>query len=65
MSARETLLTSRLRELHGTGTQAGDWEELNGIMDVYAPLTAGRSKSQPLHIGAVKSNVGHSESAAG
>ena len=52
-------------ELHGTGTQAGDYEEMKGIMDVYAPLTKGRSKTQPLHIGAVKSNVGHSESAAG
>ena len=51
-------------ELHGTGTQAGDYEEMQGIMDVYAPLGA-RGKSQPLHIGAVKSNVGHSESAAG
>ncbi|KAF1957831.1 putative polyketide synthase [Byssothecium circinans] len=52
-------------ELHGTGTQAGDHEEMKGIMEVYAPLTKRRSKDQPLHIGAVKSNVGHSESAAG
>jgi monodictyphenone polyketide synthase len=52
-------------ELHGTGTQAGDYEEMQGIMDVYAPLAKGRSKAQPLHIGSVKSNVGHSESAAG
>jgi monodictyphenone polyketide synthase len=52
-------------ELHGTGTQAGDHEEMQGIMEVYAPLTKRRSKDQPLHIGAVKSNVGHSESAAG
>ena len=53
-------------ELHGTGTQAGDYEEMSGIMDVYAPSTKGRrSKDQRLHIGAVKSNVGHSESAAG
>lgn len=52
-------------ELHGTGTQAGDYEELKGVMDVYAPLTKRRTKDQPLHIGAVKANVGHSESAAG
>ncbi|EME79056.1 uncharacterized protein MYCFIDRAFT_34361 [Pseudocercospora fijiensis CIRAD86] len=52
-------------ELHGTGTQAGDFEEMSGIMDVYAPLTKRRSKDQPLHIGAVKSNVGHGESVAG
>ncbi len=52
-------------ELHGTGTQAGDYEEMQGIVDVYAPSGKGRSKQQPLHVGAVKSNVGHSESAAG
>ncbi|KAL9094354.1 MAG: hypothetical protein Q9165_003495 [Trypethelium subeluteriae] len=52
-------------ELHGTGTQAGDHEEMQGILDVYAPLTKRRGKDQPLHIGAVKANVGHSESAAG
>ena len=52
-------------ELHGTGTQAGDHEEMQGIMEVYAPLTKRRSKDQPLYIGAVKANVGHSESAAG
>ena len=52
-------------ELHGTGTQAGDHEEMQGIMQVYAPLTKRRSKNQPLHIGAVKANIGHGESAAG
>ncbi|KAH0122847.1 putative polyketide synthase, partial [Aureobasidium melanogenum] len=52
-------------ELHGTGTQAGDHEEMKGIMDVYAPLAKRRRNDQPLYIGAVKSNVGHSESGAG
>lgn len=52
-------------ELHGTGTQAGDHEEMKGIMDVFAPLSKRRRNDQPLHIGAVKSNVGHSESGAG
>ncbi|KAJ9605946.1 Non-reducing polyketide synthase PKS8-1 [Cladophialophora chaetospira] len=52
-------------ELHGTGTQAGDYEEMKGIMDVYAPLVKRRSKDQPLHIGAVKANLGHGESVAG
>lgn len=52
-------------ELHGTGTQAGDHEEMQGIMNVYAPLTKRRSKDQPLHIGAVKANLGHGESVAG
>ncbi|KAG9871680.1 putative polyketide synthase, partial [Aureobasidium melanogenum] len=52
-------------ELHGTGTQAGDHEEMKGIMDVYAPLAKRRRNDQPLYVGAVKSNVGHSESGAG
>lgn len=55
-------------EMHGTGTQAGDMEEIKSVTDVFAP-SAGpvrrRSSKQPLYIGAVKSNVGHSESAAG
>jgi monodictyphenone polyketide synthase len=52
-------------ELHGTGTQAGDSEEVQSITDVFAPLMKKRSKKNPLHIGAVKSNVGHGEAAAG
>jgi monodictyphenone polyketide synthase len=52
-------------ELHGTGTQAGDSEEVQSITNVFAPLTKKRSKKNPLHIGAVKSNVGHGEAAAG
>lgn len=55
-------------EMHGTGTQAGDMEEIKSVTDVFAPVggsTRRRSPKQPLYIGAVKSNVGHSESAAG
>ncbi|PHH60155.1 hypothetical protein CDD81_2073 [Ophiocordyceps australis] len=52
-------------ELHGTGTQAGDHEEMEATTQVYAPLTRRRTKDQPLHIGAVKANVGHGESVAG
>lgn len=52
-------------ELHGTGTQAGDAEEIKGITDVFAPIKSRRHSRQPLHIGAVKSNVGHGEAAAG
>lgn len=55
-------------EMHGTGTQAGDMEEIKSVTDVFAPnggAARRRSSKQPLYIGAVKSNVGHSESAAG
>ncbi|KAK5705874.1 Type I Iterative PKS [Elasticomyces elasticus] len=53
-------------ELHGTGTQAGDYEEMQGILDVYAPDSSSRRRSdQKLHIGSVKSNIGHGESVAG
>ncbi|KAG6001227.1 Type I Iterative PKS [Claviceps maximensis] len=52
-------------ELHGTGTQAGDHEEMQGIMEVYAPLVKRRAADNPLHIGAVKANLGHGESVAG
>ena len=52
-------------ELHGTGTKAGDHEEMQGIMAMYAPLTKRRSKDQTLYIRAAKSNVGHNASAAG
>ena len=50
-------------EMHGTGTQAGDSTEVRSVTDVFAPKR--RSRSHPLHLGAVKSNVGHGEAAAG
>ncbi|KAK2594652.1 hypothetical protein QQS21_007628 [Conoideocrella luteorostrata] len=54
-------------EMHGTGTQAGDAQEIQSVTEVFAPLTATkrRSPNQPLHIGAVKSSVGHGEAVAG
>lgn len=53
-------------ELHGTGTQAGDFEEMQGVLDVYAPETSPRRRAdQPLHIGSCKANIGHGESVAG
>ena len=51
--------------VHGTGTQAGDFEEIQSVSDVFAPRVRRRSPKKPLYIGAVKSNVGHSEAAAG
>ncbi len=53
-------------ELHGTGTQAGDSVEIESITDVFAPNQGQKRRpAQPLHIGAVKSNIGHGEAAAG
>ncbi|KAI1324432.1 putative polyketide synthase [Xylariaceae sp. FL0255] len=54
-------------EMHGTGTQAGDAEEIQSVTEVYAPNALGkrRSSKNPLYIGAVKANVGHGEAAAG
>lgn len=53
-------------EMHGTGTQAGDFEEMSSVLDVYAPNQSPRRRSdQALHIGSVKANVGHGESVAG
>lgn len=52
-------------EMHGTGTQAGDTTEMRSVTDVFAPKNTKRHANEPLHIGAVKANVGHGESAAG
>ena len=52
-------------EMHGTGTQAGDVTEMRSVTDVFAPEEDGRRQDQPLHIGAIKANVGHGEAAAG
>lgn len=49
-------------ECHGTGTQAGDPLEVNGAASVFA---ATRPADDPLLIGSIKSNIGHSEPAAG
>jgi acyl transferase domain-containing protein len=53
-------------EMHGTGTQAGDITEMSSVSDVFAPEGArGAGIDKALHIGAVKSNIGHGEAAAG
>lgn len=49
-------------ECHGTGTLVGDPIEILGAAAVFAP---GRKDQEPLVIGSVKSNIGHSEGAAG
>lgn len=52
-------------EMHGTGTQAGDAAEMSSVSNVFAPASPGRPKEHPLWLGAVKSNIGHGESASG
>ncbi|KAJ6023925.1 Acyl transferase/acyl hydrolase/lysophospholipase [Penicillium herquei] len=49
-------------ECHGTGTLVGDPIEVDGAASVFAES---KSAAQPLVIGSVKSNIGHSEAAAG
>lgn len=47
-------------EAHGTGTKVGDPQEVNSIVDFFC-----KDRSDPLLIGSVKSNMGHSEPASG
>ncbi|KAL9110535.1 MAG: hypothetical protein Q9227_004893 [Pyrenula ochraceoflavens] len=49
-------------ECHGTGTKAGDVVEIEGLASVFSNVL---SADHPLRIGSIKSNIGHSEPAAG
>ncbi|MCH9650133.1 MAG: SDR family NAD(P)-dependent oxidoreductase [Deltaproteobacteria bacterium] len=49
-------------EAHGTGTRVGDPIEVRALSEV---LGQGRGEQEPLHLGSVKTNLGHMESAAG
>jgi acyl transferase domain-containing protein/NADPH:quinone reductase-like Zn-dependent oxidoreductase len=48
-------------EAHGTGTKAGDPREARAIGSVFATPT----RTEPLFLGSVKTNIGHLEGAAG
>jgi acyl transferase domain-containing protein len=48
-------------EAHGSGTQLGDAIELSALHDVFGR----RAAAGPLRVGAVKTNIGHTQSAAG
>lgn len=52
-------------EMHGTGTQAGDGTEMKSVTNVFAPGSRKGTRTQPLHLGTVKSNVGHGEAVSG
>ncbi len=47
-------------EAHGTGTTLGDPIEAQAVLSAY-----GRDRAQPLRLGSLKSNIGHSQAAAG
>ena len=52
-------------EMHGTGTQAGDGTEMTSVTNVFAPSSRKGTRAKPLHLGSVKSNVGHGEAVSG
>ncbi|MFQ6399173.1 SDR family NAD(P)-dependent oxidoreductase, partial [Nocardia sp. KC 131] len=47
-------------EAHGTGTALGDPIEAQALLAAY-----GQDRSEPLRVGALKSNIGHSQAASG
>ncbi|KAJ3611245.1 hypothetical protein NHX12_021261 [Muraenolepis orangiensis] len=61
--SKSDLATVQYIEAHGTGTPAGDPTEAGSISNAIAK--ARPSGSDMLRIGSVKSNIGHTESAAG
>ncbi len=57
--------TVELVEAHGTGTKAGDAAELGGLRLAFDDVKWKRSDRQWCAVGSVKSQIGHTKSAAG
>ncbi|KAF2194360.1 putative polyketide synthase [Zopfia rhizophila CBS 207.26] len=55
-------LETQYFEAHGTGTKVGDPIEAGAIATVFQP---GRPADQPLRIGSIKTNIGHTEITSG
>ncbi|MGV9701408.1 SDR family NAD(P)-dependent oxidoreductase [Streptomyces sp. NPDC003483] len=49
-------------EAHGTGTRLGDPIEANALAEVFG---ASRPQGRPLHLGSLKSHIGHAQAASG
>lgn len=61
-SAGLDLKLTRYFEAHGTGTKVGDPIEVRAIASTFR---CQRPRSEPLYIGALKTNIGHLEGASG